>query len=70
MTPQPLCLRFMTRYVPNNEESWCFQPSKIKEFEGKWDAVAKKVDTVDAVRKEEKHKHPGIFAMIVKISQP
>ena len=62
----------MTRYVPNTEESRCFQPSKIKEFEvdfeGKWDAVAKKVDAVDAVSKEEKHKHPGIFAMIAKIS--
>ena len=59
----------MTRYVPNCEESRCFQPSKIKEFEvdfeGKWDAVAKKVD---AVSKEEKHKHPGIFAMIAKLS--
>ena len=67
-----MCLRFMTRYVPNAEESRCFQPLKIKEFEvdfeGKWDAVAKKVDIVDAVRNEEKHKHPGIFAMIAKIS--
>ena len=47
----------MTSYVPNTEESWCFQPSKIKEFqvdfEGIWDAVAKTSGCNKKGREEE-----------------
>ena len=68
----------MIRYVPNAEESRCFQPSKIKEveveFEEKWDAVAKSRDAVS--KEEEKEQSRKFyydcenFAGIAKISQP
>ena len=67
----------MLRYVPNAEESLCFQTSKMKEFEvdfeGKWDAVAKKVDVVsNAVKQEQSqefHYDCENFVGIAKISE-
>ena len=59
--PQPINSSLMSRYVPNFEDSQCFQLSKMKKCE------------VD-VKKEEcrgcssKQKKPGIFAIIAKIS--
>ena len=68
----------MTRYVPNAEESRCFQPSKIKEFEVdyevKWDAVAKSSGCSEQGREEEASRKflydCENFAGIAKISQP
>ena len=59
--PQPISSSLMSRYVPNAEDSQCFQLSKMKKCE------------VD-VKKEEcrgcssKQKQSGIFAIIAKIS--
>ena len=57
--PQPISSSLMSRYVPNDEDSQCFQLSKMKKCE------------VD-VKKEECRgcrSNPRIFAMIAKISQ-
>ena len=57
--PQPISSSLMSKYVPNAEDSQCFQLSKMKKCE------------VD-VKKEEcrgcsnKKKKPGIFAIIAK----
>ena len=44
--PWPLSSSSISRYVLNREDWNYFQPSKMKEhevdFEGKWDAVAKR----------------------------
>ena len=44
--PRPFSSNLMLRYIPNAEESRCFQLPKMKEFEldfeGKWDIVAKR----------------------------
>ena len=59
--PQLISSSLMSKYVPNAEDSQCFQLSKMKKCE------------VD-VKKEEcrgcstKQKKPGIFAIIAKIS--
>ena len=59
--PQSISSSLMSRYVPNGEDSQCFQLSKMKKCEAN-------------VKKEEckgcssKQKQPGIFAIIAKIS--
>ena len=59
----------MAIYVPNAEETRCYQPSKnIKIHCGIEGNVMKKKCREDAVSKEERKKHPGNFAMIAKIS--
>ena len=59
----------MAIYVPNAEETRCYQPSKnIKIHCGIEGSVMKKKCREDAVSKEERKKHPGNFAMIAKIS--
>ena len=61
----------MAIYVPNAEETRCYQPSKnIKIHCGIEGSVMKKKCRKDAVSKEERKKHPGCenFAMIAKIS--
>ena len=58
----------MAIYVPNVEETRCYQPSKnIKIHCGIEGSVMKKCRK-DAMSKEERKKHPGNFAMIAKIS--
>ena len=58
----------MAIYVPNVEETRCYQPSKnIKIHCGIEGSVMKKCRK-DAMSKEERKKHLGNFAMIAKIS--
>ena len=62
--------------MPDAEESRCFQPSKIKEFEvdfeGKWDAVAKSSGCSEQTREAEASRNFRYdcenFARIAKIS--
>ena len=59
----------MAIYVPNDEETRCYQPSKnIKIHCGIEGSVMKKKCREDAVSKEERKKHSGNFAMLAKIS--
>ena len=58
----------MAIYVPNAEETRCYQPSKnIKIHCGIEGSVMKKKCRKDAMSKEERKKHPGNIPMIVKI---
>ena len=58
----------MAIYVPNAEETRCYQPSKnIKIHFGIEGSVMKKKCREDAVSNEERKKHPRNFAMIAKI---
>ena len=59
----------MAIYVPNAEETRCYQPSKnIKIHCGIEGSVMKMKCRKDTVSKEERKKHPGNFDMIAKIS--
>ena len=67
--PWPLSSSSISRYVPNAEETRCYQPSKnIKIHCGIEGSVMKKKYRKDVVSKEERKKHLGNFAMIAKIS--
>ena len=59
--PQLISSSLMSRYLPNAEDSQCFQPSKMKKFE----VEVKKEECRGCSSKEKK---PGIFAIIAKIS--
>ena len=59
--PQPISSSLMSRYVPNVEDSQCFQPSKTKKCEVN-------VKKEGYRRMQWQTSKVGIFAMIAKIS--